>query len=342
MKNTVVVSIILPVYNSKDTIKDTIESIEKQTYQNYQLVIINDGSNDNSDEIISKKVKDNHKITYINNTNHGVSYSRNIGIKQATGKYIIFIDSDDLYEANYIEEMLKQIEKNEQTLVVCGYTNFNKSERDVLLGNNYKMEGIHEIVELLQPSLLFNQLWNKIFITKIIQENNITFDTNISIAEDCKFVLEYLKYCNKAIYINKPLYKYRITQNGLGFKFRTDSNKIKIELIQKLEEMYEKNNIENRQYILKSYIKQYISFFAKITDKRYLIKKSEKLEQIKQILQSKEYKETIEKVTKSSNRKMKLLGELLKTENSRYIYIIGLLGNQYDKIKKKQILKVLK
>ena len=114
------ISIILPVYNSQNTISMTIDSIIKQTYDNYELIIINDGSSDNSESICLEYANKYKKINYISIENQGVSNARNIGISKATGNYIMFIDSDDEYYENTLETVYRYI-KEKYELIVFGY-----------------------------------------------------------------------------------------------------------------------------------------------------------------------------------------------------------------------------
>lgn len=99
------VSIIIPVYNKAKYVRDTINSIEKQTYSNYEAIFIDDCSNDNSVKIIEKYPKDNSKIKIIKTKKYmGVSFARNIGVRKAKGRYICFLDADDIWKDNKLEE----------------------------------------------------------------------------------------------------------------------------------------------------------------------------------------------------------------------------------------------
>ena len=114
------VSIIIPCYNAEKTIKRCLESVISQTYKNIEIVIINDGSIDKTDSIIKKYINDN-RIKYYNRSNHGIGKTRNFGIKEATGEYITFLDSDDYLPNDAIDNLYKLAQKNKLDLVVSDY-----------------------------------------------------------------------------------------------------------------------------------------------------------------------------------------------------------------------------
>lgn len=341
MQEKDLISIILPVYNSEKTIAETLDSIFNQTYKNYEVIIVNDGSTDKSNEVIRDKIKNRLNIKYFINENHGVSYSRNFAIKNSIGNKICFIDSDDLYHPNFLEEMLKISQKHEDNLIICGYTNFNKSESNVLLKSDFQSSKFNEIIEKLQPNGLFNQLWNKLFTSAIIKDNNILFDEKISIAEDLKFVLKYLKANESVYYLNKPLYKYRISKSGLGFRFRTDSNQIKLNLVKEIEDIYISCNYDNT-YVLKSYVKQYFSYLANISNKKNLLSKEQKKKLIEQIIKTPDFLEFIDKIKEKRKIKFKLVYILLSCKNVSFLLFLGRLACKYDYFVKRKIFKVLK
>ena len=334
------VSVILPVYNSQKYIAKTIDSILNQNYNNYELIIIDDGSTDGSLDICSKYLEKNNNIKILEQKNSGVSRARNKGIEKATGKYIMFIDSDDCYEPDCIKTMVNYMKNKKVDLVSCSYSNFDLSNNKFLLQDTFVMNKFTEYFEKLQKNYLFNQIWNKIYKLDIIKSNKIIFDENISIAEDLKFNIEYLKKCDSFCYIKDILYNYRITTSGLGFKYRTDSNDIKIKLLKLLEDEYSKENAE-KKYIFFIYLKQYIAYFSNIVDNRNKLLKKEKKLLIKNIMESKEYKEKINEIKKYNNLKLKILVVILNCSNVDIIFIVSKLANYYDKKNKKKLYGII-
>lgn len=161
------VSIILPVYNSEKTIETTIRSINNQSYKNIELIIINDGSTDESDKICkfySEKYK--NLIKYFYKKNEGVSKARNYGIDKSSGKFICYIDSDDEYDKNFINILVNKIKYTNADLVAYGYvatTNINTKEFGVKKDISFYNTELNKYIETLQSIECFNQVWNKIY-----------------------------------------------------------------------------------------------------------------------------------------------------------------------------------
>ncbi|EGC83920.1 glycosyltransferase family 2 protein [Anaerococcus hydrogenalis] len=122
-------TIIIPVYNRESTIEQTIESIENQTIKDFEILTVDDGSSDNSKNVIKKLMEKYRNIRYIYQENAGVSSARNTGIKNAKTKYISFLDSDDFYEEKFVEKMLNKIEENNSDIVCCGYYKKNNNDK---------------------------------------------------------------------------------------------------------------------------------------------------------------------------------------------------------------------
>lgn len=214
------ITIIMPVYNCENTILETINSVLRQTYQDFELIIVNDGSTDKTREIC-ETIKDK-RVRLINKLNEGPSSSRNIGLKEARGKYIMFIDSDDLYCDNTLETMMNIMNKNNYDIVTGNYISYNEKKtnppRNVKNTSFEHKEDNFKYIDYLQQKGLFNTNWNKIYIRKIITENKIKFDETKVIGEDAKFNFEYMKYVKTSSVINDVIYKYYLNEDGLTVK----------------------------------------------------------------------------------------------------------------------------
>ena len=216
-------SIIIPVFNAENTIQRCVDSIEKANSKDYEIVLIEDGSNDNSLLVCQKLSKKYNNIKLLHNgKNRGVSFTRNRGIEAAQGRYVMFVDSDDWVTEDYVDCFLQTLNKVNCKLLVCGYINHDekysgKVDKFVWEGdsdtNVYSMKAI---IERLYKERLLQQLWNKVFLADIIKQKKIRFDENINIGEDFRFILDYIKYGYiKQIYvIKRPLYHYMRDQEG--------------------------------------------------------------------------------------------------------------------------------
>ena len=213
------VSIIVPVYNVEKYISECITSLIEQTYENIEIIIINDGSTDKTKEICQELKEKDERIIFITKHNSGVSDTRNIGISKSTGDYIVFVDSDDYIDKHYIEEMVKGMKEEEFIdMAVCNYVELYKN---VLLhgGSNLtdnliitNKEAINDIYKLKSFG---GYLWNKIFKNDIIRKYNIRFNKEIHMCEDMLFILTYLSECNHIKRIPKELYFYRMRKSSM-------------------------------------------------------------------------------------------------------------------------------
>ena len=244
------VSIIIPVYNNENYISQGIESVENQTYKNYEIIIIDDGSTDDSLKLCKKFEKRNDKIKVISINNGGVSNARNIGIKNASGDYVCFIDSDDYVMPTYIESLIKKM--NNKCLVISAYSVFNeKKDRQVKKINKQKLYiGIDIYLKIVRNELFWNQPWNKMYNLNVIKENKLFFNDKLNMGEDLVFNLNYLNFIDNIFYINKTIYRHRINDNGA--MANNNENKLKA-LSNILLEMYNKENEKEKKCIIKLY-----------------------------------------------------------------------------------------
>ena len=211
------ISIIMPAYNCEKTIKQSIDSVLKQNYCDWELLIINDGSTDNTLKIINE-YQEYTKIKVINQKNAGPSSARNKGLEFANGKYITFLDSDDYLDENYIKVLIESIDNND--MVICNYYIFNNNgiyENKINKKNVNIYDKAHygEMIYKLKNNNLLNTNWNKMYKLSIIKNNNLLFDTNYKNGEDIRFNYQYLKYANTVKIISDKLYYYKINENGL-------------------------------------------------------------------------------------------------------------------------------
>lgn len=234
MNMEVNVSVIIPVYNAGKTLKRCLDSILKSTYKDYEVILVDDGSKDNSYDI---SLDYSNKYSFIkvikNNKNRKVSYTRNHGLKNAIGKYICFVDSDDLIKEDYLEKLVNEIEYHSNSFIICGFINddmiYNNRIDHYVYDQNQILSELdfdNSLLDLYDKTLI-QQLWNKIFIRSIIVDNDIQFDESLSIGEDTRFVLEYLKYLkpNKILFMNECLYHYKRDQEN-SLMFNTGYEKI--------------------------------------------------------------------------------------------------------------------
>ena len=210
------ISIVVPIYNTAKYLSKCLNSIINQTHKNLEIILVDDGSTDNSPHIIKEYAKKDSRVKVITQKNQGQSAARNTGIKVAKGNYISFTDSDDELKPNFIASLLQLYEKNEISIAVCGHqfnflkTNITKNLYPSPLNPRNKNESKRSyILKLLAKDGRMYSCDNKLFRANIIHKYHLEFDTSLNFAEDTKFVLDYLKHANGEIaYTPEPLYIY--------------------------------------------------------------------------------------------------------------------------------------
>lgn len=230
-------SIILPIYNAENTIENTLKSIEMQTFSDYEVLMIDDGSTDRSRIICEYYTQKNNRFKYYKKKNQGVSSARNYGLKCAKGEFIAFIDSDDLYMSNYLEELYQLVCKEPgYDNYWCGFfvvkenriTSVEKTEIHIFSDENEV--SLHKRSEImsLHEKWLDSTLWNKIYRRDIIEQKALVMNEKLSLGEDLLFNYNYLDNVSEVIVIlNKPLYVYHQYSNGsLDSKYRSDLKKL--------------------------------------------------------------------------------------------------------------------
>ncbi len=199
------ISIIVPIYNASKYLKKCLDSLVNQTKKELEFILINDGSTDDSESII-KSYNDN-RIKYFKRSNHGIGKTRNFGINKSTGKYIMFLDSDDYLEEDACELLYKKIEKDNLDLVVCDFYKVINNSNNLEKITNFKNTSLKD-----NPNLLLDinlAPWNKIYRSDLINNNNIKFIEDLKY-EDAPFVALALLKSKKIGKVDKPLINYTI------------------------------------------------------------------------------------------------------------------------------------
>jgi len=210
-------SIIVPIYKAEKTIEECINSILKQKIKDFEVLLVNDCSPDNSVQICQRYAEQNDRIKIIQQEiNKGVSAARNRGIDEATGEYILFIDSDDFVADDYLAVIEDNIKNNPTDLFSFGmYMYYNYPNEAITMEKsdmNCNVDGkvlTNKAWDELMLTSFFAAPWNKVFIKKIIDKHNIRFDEKCVSYEDFIFNCEYCKYINSFAVSDEPIYYYR-------------------------------------------------------------------------------------------------------------------------------------
>lgn len=202
------ISIIVPIYNAEKYLNKCIDSLVNQTKKELEFILINDGSTDSSEDII-KSYKDK-RIKYFKNKNQGIGKTRNFGIDKATGKYLMFLDSDDYLDINACEKLYNKAIKEKSDLVVFDFYRVEETLKEVTI-NNFKSSSLKE-----NPNLLLDinlGPCNKLIKRELIDKSNTRFNEELKY-EDTPFVTEIIKNANKISKLNEYLHYYVIHSNS--------------------------------------------------------------------------------------------------------------------------------
>lgn len=254
MKNDKV-SIIIPIYNVEKYIEQCLNSIIKQKYTNIEIILVDDGSQDNSGKMCDSYAKKDNRIMVIHKENGGVSSARNIGIQKANGKYITFVDSDDYIAENYIEELYNEIKTKDADISICGTIDVDEEGKYINKSIGYEniINSSEALKELLNEKYYKSVVWAKMYKKNIIK--NIKFNEDIAIAEDLDFLFKALCIANSvAVNTKKNTYYYRLRENSATTNEYSENWQKEIEICKDIIDYA----MLNRQDITLSAIRRYI------------------------------------------------------------------------------------
>ena len=223
------ISVIVPVYMAENYLEKCINSILSQTFRDFELILINDGSNDKSGEICDQYRKKDERIKVIHQNNRGIAATRNTGLESAVGEYIAFVDSDDYADSMLFELMYNKAKLNNSDIVMC---NYNLVDGDNISPVKLKYNTVYDGNKSVREQLLYRYytddnnglapLWNKLLKRKLYIENAIRFDTNLKRGEDSRFIFCCLKFAERVDFIEDYLYFYCVHSNSIMHKVQTD------------------------------------------------------------------------------------------------------------------------
>lgn len=219
-------SIIMPVYNAAAFLERSVGSILRQTFQNFELILVDDGSTDNSGVICDSLSQKDGKIKVLHIANGGPSRARNCGLDHAFGKWVVFIDSDDYVANDYLENFLKYNKEDEQTQVIQGFHVVDEFNKEVeilpktlrICSYEFGRINIAEYNELVEKYRLLHrhEIWARTFSRKIIEQNRLRMDESLKSYEDGVFWLNYLCCISSVLLVPERGYYYYYPQKSLS------------------------------------------------------------------------------------------------------------------------------
>lgn len=262
-------SIIVPVYNIENYIYHCLESLVNQTYNNIEIIVVNDGSTDKSEDIILSFAKRDNRVKFISQQNGGLSVARNTGLAIATGDFISFVDGDDWVEKDMFEQLSEHIRLyKEKPDFICFRLQFDNYSlrKHVIYGHNFQYEEIHGWKNILTDTFLVKNIttsaWSKIYSHKFLEDNKLRFEPGI-VNEDTLFSIEAASCAEFVTFFNKVLYHAVERSNSISRSSQErlfkDMHKALLIAKQRLEEdgkfsefklLYEKRYIKSMLYNL--------------------------------------------------------------------------------------------
>jgi len=234
------ISVIVPVYNVEQYLCRCVDSILAQTFPDFELLLIDDGSKDRSGEICDEYAGKDERVRVFHKENGGVSSARQFGIEHVSTEYFAFVDSDDFIDKQYLALLFKEINSSQSDIAVCAYHEMGLKGSIIRGDIPYNK---NSFIKALLLSKEWGVLWNKLFKKSIVVNNSISFVGYLHIWEDLAFVIEYLLACSTISFIREPLYSYDRTIIGSLTKKDTISYyKEQISAVNKIESVIQEYN----------------------------------------------------------------------------------------------------
>lgn len=213
--STPFISIVIPVYNAQKHILQCLESVHQQTFTDYEVVLVDDGSKDDSAQIITEFAASRGLSNYrlIQKENGGVSSARNAGIQAARGQWIAFVDSDDWLEPEYLSLMAERVVEPEVDYCLIGFRAYDDATGRLEIWSDYPLSG-GAIPQELYALTSFDYIWARLYKKSILDEHGIRFDTRISYCEDNAFNFDYIRHVRRFACVSQMGYNYRRGHEG--------------------------------------------------------------------------------------------------------------------------------
>ena len=256
------VSIILPIYNVEKYLEKCVNSVISQTYQNIEVILVDDGSKDSSGRICDELVESDNRIKVIHKKNGGLASARNAGYEMATGEYIMYIDSDDVIKNDIAEKCVSAMEKKQSDVVIFGYEKMSEDGQvlEICKWSN-KTYNHDEMVEYLYEAICnmsFGYAWNKMYRKSTIDKSKVFGDAKVIDREDLVYNLELLRFWDRITYIDSVGYEY--LQRSSSLLHNSDLARLKgVEYFVKRVEKINIGNAEVERKVFNMMVLHYLS-----------------------------------------------------------------------------------
>lgn len=328
------VSVIMPIYNAEKYLTKSIESMLKQTLKEFELILVNDGSKDNSLMICQEFEAKDKRIKVVDKENEGACIARNTGIKLANGEYIQLVDADDYVENNMLEEQYNLAKKTNAEVVMCGmkYDVYKKNGQFEISESHYKdliLENQRDIKPIfmdLFDNLLFNYTHNKLYNTKFLKDNKLKFIEWLPIDQDTNFNIDVFKKLNGLTISSKSYYHYVKTfEETIVNRYHANKFKVRTFRYDRLKQMlidWDIYDEENKRKLASMYIHHVIECFEIFNHKKCDLSLSKKKKEIEKILDTDQVKECMNILDRTNSFYTNILFKYMKNKYVSGIYLI--------------------
>ena len=252
--NEKLVSIIIPVYNVADYLKDCFDSILSQDYQNFEVILVDDGSKDDSGEICDEYAKKDTRFIVIHKSNEGVSIARNTALSNSKGEYITFIDPGDWVEKNYLSSLVQHLEKNNTDCACCTFFHISPEKCESVIPQDCVKKSADAMSLMMKEHWYTTVVWNKIFRRESIMKNGdfIFFQKGRTVGEDEKWLVEVLIDNNCSVcFFGKPLYYWRIREKSALHSVERNGTRQMLDEVCTKEELWKRFSKDKNSEIYK-------------------------------------------------------------------------------------------
>lgn len=208
------ISVIVPIYNAESYLKRCVDSILAQTFEDYELILVNDGSSDKSGQICEDYLKLDKRVRVIHQLNQGVSAARQVGLEASKSEFVIFADPDDWVDPTMLTEMLTKAEQDNSDVVFCDYWQNIKDKENYCVQSPREINSLIILQQLLSGQL-HGSTWNKLYRLQTIKDNSIRFPIGIYYCEDLWFNCSFMYECKPCVsYLDRAYYHYDLYSNS--------------------------------------------------------------------------------------------------------------------------------
>lgn len=322
------ISVIVPVYNVEPYLHRCIDSILNQTFTDFELILVNDGSTDNSGKICDEYAKKDNRIKVIHQENSGQSFARNTGLDIAQGKYIMFCDSDDFVAEDWCEVMLNAAQTHPDAFIVSNLYKVNCGIKQSYLPENTDLS-LSTYFEIYKSGISAYAV-NKIYEAKKLTDLHIRFDETLKLAEDVKFNVIYYSTCNNCIYISSALYYYVDNFDSITHCYHPNHFDLLLHAFWCRLPLISQEDIPEYCDI---WLYQFIHLFDNVFKPQCKMNYIKKLRYNHQMIQSKEFRFCLEHA--SGKNENPLFMKILRTHNYYLFHLFTYLTKLKQKLRRK-------